>query len=221
MRTICWLLFAVVLLGLLAPPSVLSAGEPPPGEVARRLQDAYDRIASFRAGFEQLTTVPMSNRVRKGGGTVVFQKPHKMRWDYRTPDVQVLVSDGQKVYLYMAASRQLMVRAMDEYLQSDVTYAFFSGRGRIVKDFEIEEVEKQKQIPGLYAIKLIPKTAHPQVDYLYAWVDAKQYYITRLEIIDQFGSVTTLTFADIQLNLPFPPATFQFTPPPGTEIIEH
>jgi outer membrane lipoprotein carrier protein len=142
-----------------------------------------------------------------------------MRWDYQQPDVQVLVSDGKKVSLYVAASRQFMVRSMDEYLQSDVTYAFFSGRGRILKDFTVAAAP-DKQLPGLYAIKLTPKRAHPQVDYLHLWVDQKQYFITRLEVVDQFGSVTTLSFSGIELNPAVSPALFHFTPPPGTEILE-
>ena len=205
---------------LVGLPAVTASAEPAPAEVARRLQQAYDRTASFSARFEQLTTVPMSNRTRKGSGTVVFQKPYKMRWDYQKPDVQVLVSDGKKVSLYVAASRQLMVRTMDEYLQSDVTYAFFSGRGRIVKDFTVAAVPPEKQLAGLYAIRLTPKTTHPQVDYLYLWVDPKQYFITRFEVVDQFGSVTTLSFSGIELNPAVGAAAFHYTPPPGTEILE-
>ncbi|HSR35662.1 MAG TPA: outer membrane lipoprotein carrier protein LolA [Desulfurivibrionaceae bacterium] len=211
--------FASLALLFLALPVMAMAAEPTPAEVAQRLQQAYDRTTSFSARFEQRTTVPMSNRTRKGSGTVVFQKPYKMRWDYQQPETQVLVSDGKKVSLYMAASRQLMVRAMDEYLQSDVTYAFFSGRGRIVRDFTVAAAPAEKQLPGALAIKLTPKTTHPQVDYLYLWVDPQQYFITRLEVVDQFGSVTTLSFSGIEINPAVGGATFQFTPPAGTEIL--
>ena len=213
------LLCVLVLSLLVAGPSFSLAAEPPPQEIARRLQDAYDRTTGFSARFEQLTTVPMSNRTRKGSGTVVFQKPSRMRWDYQQPEVQVLVSDGSKVSLYVAASRQLMVRTMDDYLQSDVTYAFFSGRGRILDDFTVMSAAVQA-VPGLYAIKLQPKKTNPQVDTLHVWVDQKQYMIARLEILDQFGSVTTLHFSNIELNPQLPAATFLFTPPPGTEILE-
>ncbi|MEW6594194.1 MAG: outer membrane lipoprotein carrier protein LolA [Thermodesulfobacteriota bacterium] len=210
---------SLVLLALVSLPCALRAAEPSPAEIARRLQDAYDRTTSYSARFEQLTTVPMSSRTRKGSGTVVFQKPYRMRWDYQKPDAQVLVSDGKKVSLYVAASRQLMVRTMDEYLQSDVTYAFFSGRGNLVKDFTVAAAPAEKQTAGLYALKLTPKATHPQVDFLYVWVDPKQYFITRLEVVDQFGSVTTLSFSGIELNPAVAAATFHFTPPPGTEIL--
>ncbi len=210
----------VLLLLLLAVSTRAWAAEPTPAEVAQRLQQAYDRTASFSARFEQRTTVPMSSRSRKGSGTVVFLKPYKMRWDYQQPDVQVLVSDGKQVSLYVAASHQLMVRTMDEYLQSDVTYAFFSGRGRIMKDFTVAAAPPEKQLRGLYAIKLTPKVTHPQVDSLTLWVDPKQYFISRLEVVDQFGSVTTLVFANIELNPAVKPALFHFTPPPGTEILQ-
>ncbi|MGV1098446.1 LolA family protein [Thiovibrio sp. JS02] len=189
-----------------------------PLELAENLQAQYEATKSMSADFQQVASVPMSNRKRLGAGRVVILKPGRIRWDYTTPDRQVLISNGKKVFMYFAASRQMIVQPVNEYINSDVTYSFFVGTGNLVRDFEI--LPPQRPAEGeLQAIKLVPRTAHPQVDYLHVWIDGN-YLLRRLEIVDHFGSVTELTFANISRNESVAQDLFTFTPPAGTEIIE-
>jgi len=202
---------------LLPSPAALGATLSPQ-ELAGRLQARYEETTSLAADFQQQATVPMSVRKRSGAGRLVILKPGRIRWDYQTPDRQVLISNGKKVSMYFAQSRQMIVQPVSEYINSDVTYSFFVGTGNIVRDFEVHPSQRSVQ-PGLQGIKLVPKTAHPQVDFLHVWMD-DSYLLRRLEIVDHFGSVTELVFANIVTNAPVAADIFVFSPPPGTEIIE-
>lgn len=184
-------------------------------ETARRLQEVYRRVSGFRADFTQLTTVPMSRRQREGGGTVSFRKPHQMRWEYDYPEHQVLVGDGREVRLYFAGSNQMMIRDVDDYLDSDVTYAFFAGSGDILRDFTVEAGPGGTDA----SLRLTPRTLHSQVDYLDLLVGADPFFIRRLEIVDHFGSVTILEFSRVELDPELPADFYRFEPPPGTEIL--
>ena len=189
-----------------------------PLELAQKLQSRYEETKTMTADFKQSTSVPMTTRKRLGAGKVVIFKPGRIRWDYQTPDKQVLISDGKKVSMFIANSAQMVVQPVSEYINSDVTYAFFAGTGNIVRDFKVLPPERQADA-NFKAIKLVPKTAHPQVDYLHVWID-ENFMVRRLEIVDHFGSITDLAFSNITRNAPVPPETFAFTPPLGTEIIE-
>ena len=199
-------------------PGAGQCAAPTPLELAQKLQARYEETKTMTADFKQSTSVPMSTRKRLGAGKVVIFKPGRIRWDYQTPDKQVLISDGKKVFMYLADSAQMIVQPVSQYINSDVTYAFFVGTGNIVRDFKVLPPERQGDA-SLKAIKLVPKTAHPQVDYLHVWID-DNFMVRRLEIVDHFGSITDLAFSNIRRNEPVPPETFVFTPPPGTEIIE-
>lgn len=191
---------------------------PAPLELAQKLQARYEETKTMSADFKQSTSVPMTTRKRLGAGKLVIFKPGRIRWDYLTPDRQVLISDGKKVSMYFADSAQMMVQPVSQYINSDVTYAFFAGTGNIVRDFKVLPPER-KGDASLKAIKLVPKTAHPQVDYLHIWID-ENFMVRRLEIVDHFGSITDLVFSNITRNEPVSPEVFVFTPPLGTEIIE-
>lgn len=198
--------------------SLAFASDPTPEQIAERLQDTYEKTNSLVADFRQVTAVPGSPRKRIGSGTVVILKPGRIRWDYVTPDKQVLVSDGKKFSMYFAKSKQMIVKPIDEYLQSDVTYSFFTGAGNLLKDFDVLPPDIKPE-EGTYGIKLIPKELHPQVDYLHIEVDKETYVIQMMQIVDQFGTITDLYFKNIKMNQEVDPKRFTFSPPPDTEII--
>jgi outer membrane lipoprotein carrier protein len=209
----------IVLLVLLFP-AVLLAAELRPEEVASRLQEAYEKTNTMSASFRQVTLVRSSPREKYGAGKMVIQKPGRMRWDYQQPAHQVLVADGETVSMYYAQTEQMMVISAREYLQSDVTYAFFTGQGNILRDFQ--PLAAEKSLTGdsaAHVIKLIPRQDHPQVQELRLWVHPETFFIQQLRVLDHFGTVTDLFFSDIKVNVPLSPGLFTFTPPAGTEII--
>ncbi len=199
-------------------PAVFAAALTPLN-IAENIQRQYEKAITMVADFSQVTSVPMSRRKREGAGTIKISKPGKIRWDYTKPDEQVLVSNGTKVFMYFAQSEQMIVQTLAEYLSSDVTYSFFVGSGNILEDFTVHPAERPAIGKG-HVVKLIPKEEHPQVDFLHIWVEKDSFTLTRLEIVDHFGSVTDLRFRNMEINSVVPASVFVFTPPPGTEILE-
>lgn len=207
---------------LMLPPAVGLAADLPPQEVAKTIQATYAKTKTLRADFKQSTTSRMSDRERLGAGTMVLAKPGLMRWDYKEPDQQVFVCNGDKISMYFAKEKQMMVTPAKEYLESDVTYAFFTGKGDIQRDFTVAGPEEEDIVEPLttYQLKLIPKAGHPQIDFINLWVDRKTFLLQRLKVTDKFGTVTDLVFSKVATNQEVPAALFSFTPPKGTEIID-
>ena len=227
--TACGLL---ILFGLVLPVFVAHATESKteyPEEIAERLQARYDKIQSLSFNFTQDTSGEMTGRPRRGSGKAVFVKLNGksyMRWDYTNPDKQVLVSDGKIFSMYFANLQQMIVSPADS-LDADLTYSFFTGRGSLKRDFYIRPANEEFQVESetdFKVIKLIPKTAQSQVQDIHLWVTPNSL-IRRINIRDQFGTVTVLNFSDIEVDglvgkdpeklLPI----FSFVPPEGTEII--
>ncbi|OGR00160.1 MAG: hypothetical protein A2511_05840 [Deltaproteobacteria bacterium RIFOXYD12_FULL_50_9] len=204
-----------------------------PQAVASRLQQTYNKTTSITVQFQQVTTLKMSRQIRKGNGKMSILKPGRMRWDYQTPEEQVIICDGEKIRMYFAKTKQLMVAPAKEYIQSDVTYGFFAGTGDITRDFIVSSpdlqqtpdisvlTEAEKNSRESQIIRLSPRLPHPHVDYLHVWVDSKTSMVNQLQIVDQLGSVTDLVFSKIKINESITEESFIFTPPVGTELIEN
>jgi outer membrane lipoprotein carrier protein len=224
------ILFSTVLTILIycvLKPSSVTADSLDPLTIAEKLQTTYEAAKNLSADFKQTTALQLSSRVKHGSGSMVFLKPGHMRWDYMAPDQQVLISDGATISMYFEKSKQMIITAAKEFLQSDVTYSFFAGKGNIIKDFEILEPGlPNNNSEGSHIIKLIPRKAHPQVAYMHAWITRQSFLINRLQIVDHFDTVTDLHFSNIQINADqynkhtIDDDLFFFMPPADTEIIE-
>lgn len=202
----------------------------PPGAVAARLQQRYDAMHSLSFSFTQSTEGEMAGRPRRGSGHAVFLKgdaTRRMRWDYDSPGRQVLVSDGETFSMYFEDLQQMIVSPA-KVIEADMTYSFFTGSGQLAENFAIlgpnrNSVEGE-ETADLRVIQLVPKAADSQVQDIHLWISADAL-IRRIEIRDQFDTLTVLTLSDIRENpLAGESAAalatlFSFTPPQGTEII--
>jgi len=189
-------------------------------------QTTYEKAASMTADFKQSTSLQLRSRERYGSGSMVFLKPGHMRWDYFLPDHQVIISDGDTISMYFEKSNQMIISSAKEYLQSDVTYSFFAGTGDILRDFAVGEPDLTNTQENSFLIKLTPKSSHPHVASIHAWITHDSFLITHLQIVDHFETVTDLFFENIRIDTghygsrAIKDDLFVFLPPAGTEIIE-
>lgn len=201
-----------------------------PGTVAARLQARYDAMRSLSFVFTQSTEGQLTGRPRKGSGKAYFLKTgglKRMRWNYDSPEQQVLVSDGKTFSMYFANLKQMIVSPA-EAIEEDMTYSFFTGSGKLVDDFSILGPNKNVVDGGddkdLRIIQLVPKATDSQVQDIHLWITADSL-IRRIEIRDQFDTRTVLTISDIQENFfdekdeKATVGLFTFVPPEDTEII--
>ena len=208
-------------------PALVKAQEMDSLEIAQKMQSTYEKALNLVADFKQTTAMKFRTRVRQGSGTMIFRKPGRMRWDYRSPDYQVLISDGETISMYFEKSNQMIVSNAREYLQSDVTYSFFAGTGDILKDFDVSDPDLvTDSMDNSFLIKLTPKSSHPHVSSIHAWISHDTFLITHLQIVDHFETVTDLFFFNILINADHYDSReikedlFLFIPPADTEIIE-
>jgi outer membrane lipoprotein carrier protein len=237
----CALMLALTAFLFLFLPRPVIAGQnsdETPEDIARRLQQNYDQISSLSFHFTQNTAGELSGRPQQGSGTAWFVKEKKtdgtpgtigkMRWDYTTPEKQILVSDGVNFSMYFAKLQQMIVSPA-ETMRTDITYSFFTGTGNLLTDFSISapnpEFTPGKEDAGRYkVIKLTPKENKSQVSEIHLSVTADSL-IQRIDILDHFDTRTTLDLSDMKVNtLPISDrkamdALFTYSPPEGTEII--
>ena len=205
------------------------SGTESPDEIAERLQTRYDKIRSLSFNFIQNTSGDMTGRPRRGTGKAAFVKlegKSYMRWDYTSPDKQVLFSDGELFSMYFNKLQQMIVTQADT-LNANLTYSFFTGKGILKRDFLILPADDDfpaENNADFKVIKLIPKTAQTQVQDIHIWVTTASL-IRRINVRDHFGTVTVLNFSDIKVDSLVDKAPeellyfFSFVPPAGTEII--
>ena len=197
-----------------------SAQQPSAADLAQALQKKYATVRDFSADFVQTYRGGVLNRQMKDTGHVWIKKPGKMRWEYKTPEEKLFVSDGAKVYWYVPQDRQVIVSDVPPQDQASTPALFLAGKGDITRDFTQQLAEPPAGLPaGTRALKLVPKVAQPEYDWLVLAVDADTLALRGLVTADAQGGTSTFAFTNLQENVGLADKPFVFTPPRGVEIV--
>src|SRR6266850_1259634 len=93
---------------------------------------------SARADFEQKVYDRDGKLVQEAKGNFVFQRPGRFRWVYAKPVDQLIVGDGQRVWIYDRDLNQVTVRRISKALGSTPA-ALLAGSSDIEQAFELSD----------------------------------------------------------------------------------
>jgi outer membrane lipoprotein carrier protein len=195
-------------------PSLSSAGEL--DTIVSRLQKTYKDIDVISAEFIMETSSKSLGNKMSADGTVYFKKPGMMRWEYRTPPGDLIISDGRTVWIYQSDLKQVIESAVNKDART-ISQNFLAGIGSLRDDFEISLEESMADI---YRLELSSKTPQPGVDRLYIDVDKENFIVKRTIFIDFYGNKTTVTFKKIQINRHARNSLFSFILPEGASVVK-
>jgi outer membrane lipoprotein carrier protein len=155
-------------------------------------------------------------------GTFEFIRPHQFRFDYTSPYAQLILADGQTLWVYDKDIAQVTSKPQAQVLGQTpaAMMALASDVSALQKDFVLESLPPSD---GLEWVKGTPKK--PDGPLLFVRFGLKQteqgVALLRLEMRDAFYQESTLVFTDFQINPKgLIPERFSFKPPFGVEVIK-
>jgi outer membrane lipoprotein carrier protein len=183
--------------------------------------DAVDALREFareaksgRAAFTQVVTSPDGAKKKTSSGHFEFARPNRFRFAYTKPFEQLIVADGEKLWIYDADLQQVSVRAMDKAL--GVTPAALLAGTSLDKDFELRALPAAR---GLDWVQATPR-AKTDADNLQSLrIGFKGRALAAIELVDGFGQRSLLSFDDLATNITQAAETFRFVPPKGAEVL--
>ena len=217
-----WLCFAPAVAGAqrgpdVSAPASAAQARPAADVLARALQQRYRGIRDFSADFVHTYRGGVLRTQTTEQGTVLIKKPGLMRWVYTSPEKKQFVSDGQKVYSYIPADRQVMVAAVPADDQATTPALFLAGKGDISRDFTAAYADAA--VRGAAALKLTPRRPEAEYEYLTVIVDPGTLQILALTTRDRQGGDSTLAFSNLKENRGLSDKEFAFRIPRGVDVI--
>ena len=181
---------------------------------ARARLDAFARgISSIAADFSQQVYDPNGAAGKGSSGTLALRAPRQFRWDVAKPYQQLIVADGEKVWVYDPDLEQVTVRAQGT-AEAHSPLTVLTDLSQLDRDFSTSE---QGTHDGLVWLRLKSKDKEPQFAYCDLGFDANG--LVRMDFEDTLGNRTTIAFSHWQRNPKLPHGTFHFTPPKGVDVI--
>jgi outer membrane lipoprotein carrier protein len=197
--------------------ALTAQGRPSPEALAKALQQRYQGVRDFSADFVHTYRGGVLRTQTTERGRVLIKKPGLMRWTYTAPEQKEFVSDGLKVYSHIPADKQVIVTTLPPDDQATTPALFLAGKGDIVRDFIAGYVDAT--VPGTTALKLTPRRAEPEYEYLIVSVDPSTMQMRGLTTRDRQGGDSALTFTNLKENTGISDKEFAFRVPRGVEVI--
>ncbi|MEP7297744.1 MAG: outer membrane lipoprotein chaperone LolA [Burkholderiales bacterium] len=182
--------------------------------------DAVDTLRGFirdvntgRAQFTQTVTSPDGAKKKTSSGSFEFSRPNRFRFAYAKPFEQLIVADGQKVWIFDADLNQASSRKFSSALGA--TPAALLAGGSLDKDFDLVALPSKD---GLDWVQANPKLKDGAFKSVRVGFRAKE--LAAVEIVDAFDQRSLLQFSQFAAGVTFAADAFRFTPPAGADVIE-
>ena len=182
--------------------------------------DAVERFRSFlktaqaaRADFEQKVYGREGKLLQESKGSFVFQRPGRFRWTYAKPVDQVIVGDGERVWIHDRDLIHVTVRKLSKALGSTPA-ALLAGSGDIEAAFELAEAGMRD---GLEWLEAKPREREAGFERVRMGFSASG--LQAMELVDHFGQTTRLRFTNLTRNPKMDADEFRFTPPKGADVL--
>lgn len=177
------------------------------------LKAFISEVRSARTEFTQTVADASGKKIQDSKGTFQFARPGKFRWIYEKPYEQLIVGDGEKVWVYDKDLDQVTVKNLGAALGNSPA-ALLAGSNNV------DEAYAFRTLPGtsgLEWVEAVPKD--PESSFEKMRVGFRKSALEVMQLHDRLGQVTTIRFAKLERNPKLAPDVFKFTPPAGADVV--
>ncbi|WP_295437583.1 outer membrane lipoprotein chaperone LolA [uncultured Thiodictyon sp.] len=159
-----------------------------------RLEAFLKGLTSLQSSFEQTTFNADRTRMTQGRGTLYLQRPGRFRWEYDTPNKQVIIADGKRVYLHDLDLDQVSHQSEEKALRGTPAL-LLANDAPIDRDFNTRPIASTD---GRDWVELTPKAK--DTDIVRIELGFGSTGLESMIMEDSFGQETRLNFGQTKRN---------------------
>jgi outer membrane lipoprotein carrier protein len=187
-------------------------------KIAEEVDRHYNHLRTLQANFTEI--YHGAGIFREESGTLWLKRPGKMRWEYQQPRQKFFISNGKEAWFYVPGEQQARKTSMKKLEDLRSPLGYLLGKTKLQKEFTA--LSLAPDVTPLHAgdvvLRGVPRFMQTVTQVVMEIAPGGR--IVRLVVDGADGSTTEYRFADQQENLQMTDRQFQFTPPPGVQVIE-
>jgi chaperone LolA len=182
-----------------------------------RIRERRAAAPQVQADFQEEKNVHLMNKPIVSSGKVWFQTPNKFRREVKGNSPSMTVSDGQQLWIYYPKFQSAEHYSLGKHSPLD------AGIAAITAALNLENVENSYHITASeqtygYELQLAPR--NPSLKRLLQTFTIQinaDLQVQRTEMVQPNGDHIVTIYSN-ESRAPIPPSTFEFVPPPGTDV---
>ena len=206
-RGVCQILAFAAVAGVIGIPRMVRSASVDP------LSRFFSEVQTLHAAFHQSVLTEDLQSIDESDGELWLSRPGRFRWEYGDPLEQVVVADGQQVWVYDPGLEQAVVRNQDEML-GDTPAGLLAGDADPSLSYLVEVLGNQEGIDWISIFPKSPDAAFAQIQFGF-----ESDTLRMVQMLDPLQQITRIRFWNVKVNLDMPVGKFSLTLPDGTDII--
>lgn len=178
-----------------------------------QLHDFLKNTRTLKADFAQSVIAKNGRKPQQSSGVVAIARPGKLRWEIQKPFPQLVVGDGEKIWIHDPELQQVTVRKAGQAIGGSPA-ALLSGSNELERNFTLKEAGEADGLAWVEATPKVSDSGFERVRLGFSGSDLKA-----MELLDSFGQTTLIHFSRLERNPALPAATFRFVPPAGVDVV--
>ena len=196
--------------------AVLTSSAAKINKIISAVQKKYRSLQTLKIEFRQISRFQLTKTESEIYGTLLLSGKDKFRLE--TED-QVMVSNGKTFWRYNKLDQQVLIdypkKEDQEVLFRDFLYDI---KDKYFAELVDEEKDGKKKI---FVVKLIPKESDQSFfTSIKVWLEEESWKVRRVVYRDYNENETEFQIEHMELNPQYSPATFEFAPPEGVEVVD-
>lgn len=185
-----------------------------------RIRQERAAAPQVQADFQEEKTMRLMNKPIVSSGKVSFQAPNKFRREVRGNSSSITVSDGRRLWIYYPNFKSAEHYALGKRSPLDSVIAAINtalNLENVEGSFHMAATKIDPPQTG-YELELTPRT--PSMKRMFQKLKVQindDLLLQRTEMLQPNGDSIVTVYSN-QTRAPVPAATFDFTPPPGTDV---
>jgi outer membrane lipoprotein carrier protein len=183
----------------------------------KNLLAAIRQNRSTQADFQEQRVIRLMKNPVMSSGTVWFQAPNKFRREVKGNSPSITVSDGRDLWIYYPNFKSAERYPLGKGSPLDATVAAINSA------LNLENIESSFHVTATKSdngneLQLLPRTA--AMKRVFQKLDLRinsEFRVERTDMLLPNGDRIVTTYSN-QKRAAIPASTFEFKPPPGTEV---
>ena len=219
-----FVIVAILVLELLSDPPGLHATTETSNlsvdQILDRVETKYTN-SKFSADFIQKSTIKAMNITDMATGKVYIKYPGMMRWEYEKPDRQIIITDGDKLWVYRPEDNQVMTGKAPTFFRDGKGASFLSDVRLIRQKFDIAlEPGQPTESDLFYHLKLIPREKTMDISQIRLMVSKQTFNVLQVMTLNFYGDETRIDLINFAFGVDMDDSLFSFTIPQGVDVIQ-
>lgn len=177
------------------------------------LQEKLNKIKTMQASFKQVIKAKNADNANSSG-KMAMAKPNHFRWQTTQPMPQLFIADGQKLWVYDEELEQVSVRPQSKNLKGAAAIFLSDNNQHVGDDFEINMFHQHNR-DHFYLKAKAERSSFSRVELVFTGDN-----IHAIDLFDELGQHTHVTFSQVKLNPELSSNLFKFTVPKGTDVVQ-